>query len=236
MRDVSKKKEPILNSRDSFLLRLLALCLLVGILPNCGGKKKSQDIGIAVIPEKPIVLTADTKDSFGSIVKAPWFTVRPIISNGSDSTVTILALKFKTMGLDSSGSGMIEKEWGRVPSDFPWVRVISKDFSFTCDFTHFGEIPSKASDETLYLGGDKRCPPCDKNGNYDPVNFPDPFKPPLAVDGFCMTRPRFMLGDGPGGLNNTFTSWSVQIQPIGWFGSYNDPQDRFLKFSTFRTQ
>ncbi len=236
MTKVPLKRQCASGLRANLNLRMLAFVLMITLLPNCGAKKKSQEIGIAVLPEKPIVITADTKDIFDKEIKAPWFMVRPVISNGSSSTLTVITIKFTTMGLDSSGGGMIEKTWSGMPSDFRWTRPQGLS-SHSCDFSHFGEFKPGAADQTLYLGGDKICQPCDINGDPDP-EFRDPLLLPSepTSQGFCINRPRFALGDGPGGPSMSFTAWNVQIQPIGWFGTFNDPEDRFMKISSFRTQ
>lgn len=217
------------SKKRDFILRLLSFALVISALPGCG-HKKSKDIGMAVLPEKPIVITADAKDVFGQTTAAPWFAFRPVISNGSSSMVTIIALKLSITGLDEQGSiTTVTREY--VPSSWGWSRTTTTTgtsgpvtVTTPCQFTHFGEYASGIADQQLYLGGDASCPPCDSGGDSVPG------------DTFCVPRPEFRFGGGPGGPENAFTTWTVRMVPLGWFGSYLVSEDRFTGSATFRTQ
>lgn len=207
-----------------FILKCLTITALLFVLTHCG-HKRSKDVGTGVLPEKPIVITADAKDVFGTTIPAPWFSFRPVISNGADSPVTVISLKLSITGMDAA-SNITTVTHEYVPSGWAWSRttvVGTTAVVYACQFAHFGVFLSGEADQQLYLGGDSSCPPCDPGGN-------------APGSGFCVPRPIFYFGGGPGGPNNSFTTWTVQMTPTGWFGVYDNPEDRFTGMSTFRTQ
>lgn len=112
---------------------LICLFFLVG-LTNCGGEKTKSDLAeVEVIPEKPIVITAPTENERGQKVEPPWFEFRMRMMNGSDQSITIVAITLEVFGQGPTGV-MESKEVAFVPSDFNFS--LSEDTE--CKYTSFG--------------------------------------------------------------------------------------------------
>lgn len=190
----------------------LAAGLCVFLLSGCG-KKKSDDTSFGILPESPIVITADTKDNSGNPIKAPWFSFRVTASNNTDTLFTILALSLKVTGIDATG-GIKTTDVSFVPSDII-VNLIMGTETHTCAYTYFGEFASGQSKEFELKGDDTT------------------FQSGQTCSG---RHPLFYVSDNPKGPTGTMFRYSVKAKPLGWFGPYSAPEDRFETQFSFRTQ
>jgi hypothetical protein len=190
--------------------------LFITALSSCGGDEgKSGKVKLSIIPEKPIVITADSVDDNDNIIKAPWFSFRASMNNTSTDTVTVVALEVEVTGTDENGSTVSGKV-AFTPSQFN-TSIEKPDGSgatvtVDCKYTYFAQLAAgtTASDLKLY-GAD-----------------PDCGDPPV---------PTFYVGNNPKGREGSNNyRYTVKMKPLGWFGSYLLPTDRFERTQTFYTQ
>lgn len=190
--------------------------LFITALTSCGGDEgKSGKVKLAIIPEKPIVITADSVDDQDNAIKAPWFSFRASMNNTSTDTVTVVALEVEVTGTDGSGSTVSGKV-AFTPSQFN-TSIEKADPSGTtitveCKYTYFAQLTAGTvgADFKLY-GADPAC------GD-----------PPI---------PTFYVANNPKGREGSNNyRYTVKIKPLGWFGPYLLPTDRFERTQTFYTQ
>ena len=81
---------------------MIKLFALMAFFPSLA---LANDVAVMVLPNKPIVITADTTDSNGHVVKGPWFSFRTGMINHSQQPVTVVAMK-----VEVSGSSLIRKD------------------------------------------------------------------------------------------------------------------------------
>lgn len=186
--------------------------ILLGILSatalvSCGGDKdKSDKTKISLIPEKPIVITADIEQD-GSTVAAPWFKFYATITNPTAEPITIVALEVEVTGLNSSGSSTTNKVAFAASS---YNRTISVGTTtYDCDYPSFGTIAANSSAQ-LQLSGSSPCP-----SGIVGFTVPSNPKPPTGSENYRYT---------------------VKVKPLGWFGELTSPTDRYEKKQTFYTQ
>lgn len=141
-----------MNFRQHAFNILICLILLPGIT-SCGGEKsKSHGAEVEIIPEKPIVITADTKDGSGNDVKAPWFEFRMRINNNTGHEFTIVAVSAEIFAQGSSGQPETKiAAW--TPSDFDF----SLDEDTECKFSSFGTWEVGASQVLVLKNGIDAC-------------------------------------------------------------------------------
>jgi hypothetical protein len=183
----------------------VAICaLFLASLAQCAKKKsKSDGAEFGILPEKPIVILGDTKDSSGNDIKGPWFNFRVNMMNGTEDIVTIVALVLEVYAQDSSGQ-IVKADVAFTPAAFDFTLSEDKE----CKFSTFG---------TWTVG--------EKKGflleNSDPT---------------CTRIPVFYIGNNPSGISGKNYRYRVKVKPMGWFGTYDDPTDRFDKSFSFYTQ
>lgn len=181
---------------------------------GCGKKDKADDASFQTLPESPIVITADSLDWNGNKVKQPWFSFRVNSVNGTGDTYTLLALAITVMGIDKSGA-LKSTELGAVPGDFS-ITLVSGMTSYRCIFTNFG-VWTPGADQKLMLKGDTTSLGANLSCDNDYV-------------------PVFTIGDNPSGPSGKSFIYNVKVKPLGWFGNYDNPTDRFETSFKFRTK
>lgn len=170
-----------------------------------GGGGKSANTKIRILPEKPIVFTAPTKDMSGGTIQGPWFSFRMEVSNNTDETVTIQVLEADVSAQDANGQFVTTTATWSASALTKTVTVAGEDFE--CEFTDFGEI-APGTTQQLSLT------------NSEPL---------------CATLPEFIVGSNPKGDGENYR-YRVKVKPVGWFGTYAVPTDRYQKSATFFTQ
>lgn len=198
----------------SLALRLGLALFSVAFLAQCKKDSGSGKVKFEILPKKPIVFTADIEIN-GQTVSAPWFEFRVKAANSSaEKAVTITALKVTVAGVDDSGL-LVTNERTFVPSDFDFSLTIG-DSSIDCNFSHFGELDSGQTWTYLkLLGARSTC--------YS------------GVDSGTLV-PTFYVGSNPSGGASKNFNYSVELNPMGWFGSFDEPEDRFDGETSFYTQ
>lgn len=76
--------------------QLLSLLVFISF-----GAMASQSVTINISPDRPVVISADSKDGYGNDILAPWFHVRPMVINSGTEEVTVSAIQF---GVQESNS------------------------------------------------------------------------------------------------------------------------------------
>src|SRR5262249_47584877 len=104
------------------------------------------------------------------------------------------------------------------PSDYNYTLVCSTTVSVPITFQDFGEFAAGAT-------GDLRL-------TYRGVALPADCAG-LSPD---ITNVKVYIGNNPNSANLASYAYSVQLEPEGWFGTYNNPSDRFDKMIYFTTQ
>lgn len=202
---------------------IAGLLLPAMVLPcsGCGNNNKASGAIFETLPDSPIVITADTKDYAGNTIKAPWFSFRTNATNGTGSVFTLLSLTMKITGIDSTGA-VKTTAVGWSPSDFS-VSLPMGLSSYSCVFLHFG----------IYQPNDSKPLALDGDDHYvqDPTSPSDP-----NAKLYCKRIPLFMVGNNPSGPGDNAFIYSIIAKPLGWFGDYNNPTDRFETSYTFKTQ
>ena len=142
----------------------------------------------------------------GKDVKGPWFSFRLKMSNKTDQAITIPALAIKVFAEDSSGKRVIT-ELNFSASDFSYATTGTP--SIKCDFASFGTWQPGQNEVSFSL----------QNSN-------------PQCDGF----PIFSIGDGQKGKTGKNFNYTIEVTPVGWFGTYDTPADRFDTRFNFYTQ
>lgn len=196
------------------VFNIMIAVLLFSTLTSCGNNNsKSDKAKISIIPGKPIVITADTKIGDKEI-PAPWFNFRASMSNNSDTTVTIIALELEITGVGKTGTTTTGKA-GFVATDFnETIQYLAPGatapVNVECKYRYFAQLDPSTSSELKLMGAASVC------GTPTPV---------------------FYIGNNPTGPDNAPNyRYTVKIKPLGWFGTYDLPTDRFEKTQTFYTQ
>jgi hypothetical protein len=123
---------------------VLALASLI----QCGGKKSSSssDVKLEVIPEKPIVITANTTVN-GNAVPAPWVKFSVNLTNNSDKPLTIVAVTAKIYAPSTQDA----TDWAEDPAS----QASSTDTN-DCTYSTYGTWDPKES-KALELPGVTAC-------------------------------------------------------------------------------
>lgn len=190
---------------------LLASCLLICLnILSCGGEaSKSEQTSIEVLPESPIVITADIKDPS---ITAPWFRFQVKVTNTSDQPLTIVSLEVKVQAY-INGTNQ-EKTSATDPSEFNVDGATPQD---SCEYSSFGVIqPGETSFLVPTLYGDPTNPP---TCGIDRLTF------------YSQSNPK-----DPSSNTGTPPRYRVTVRPIGWFGTEDNPTDRYTKTFQFSTQ
>lgn len=182
----------------------------------CGKKKmRSDDAIMEINPERPIVITGSITigppDS-GIVIKGPWFKFTVSMDNQTDDKITVVSLTSKVSGIDSSG--MIQTSENTFdPSSNNYSTL-----TYNCVYRSYGTfdknntaVGSSTLDDSLFLSNENNPSGC----TYGGVTFYAP--------------------DNPTSLTGNY-SYHGQLKVLGWFGTYDDPTDRFEKTINFTTQ
>lgn len=183
-------------------------------LTSCGNdSSKSDKAKLSILPSKPIVITADTVDMNDEQIKGPWFSFRASMSNMSTDIVTIVALEIEVTGLSKSGMPTTSTV-SFTPAEFNDSIEVSDGAGGTttveCKFLYFAQLdPSTSAD--FKLGG--------------------------AATACGTPTPLFYIGNNPPGPEGSTTfRYTLKMKPLGWFGTYALPTDRYQRTQTFYTQ
>ncbi|MBX3021501.1 MAG: hypothetical protein KF799_07480 [Bdellovibrionales bacterium] len=190
-------------------LKLVTLIVLAALLAQCGGKKsRSAEASTwAVLPNEPIVILGPTKDSTGADVQGPWFAFRLQMSNSDTETITIMAIDLTITGTDPAG-GITTKSITFTPTMFDHSYT-DNDVEKQCKYYSFGEIPAGGANIDLSL------PTADVN---------------------CTLQPYFVVGDlGRKDVGSSYR-YRVKARPLGWFGPFANPKDRYDMSFDFNTK
>lgn len=189
--------------------------LFIAATTSCGSNSsKSEKAKMSILPEKPIVITADTVDGDDNTITAPWFSFRASMSNSGTDQVTIVALEVEVTGTSESGTPTT----GTVsfsPSEFNGSIEIADPSGQTtitveCKFWYFAEVGAGQTKDFKLYGADSRC------GTPTPV---------------------FFVGSNPKGPKNSPNyRYTLRMKPLGWFGTFALPTDRYERTQTFYTQ
>ncbi len=200
--------------------RILQLCALVVIavgVVHCSGDDESSKVKFYTVPENPIVITADTTDSNGKDVGAPWFSHRTKVDNTSSKDVTIIAFNYKVKAISQFGT-TIKVESAITASNYNFTYNISDDETCEYVFENFDTISAGATNTFVTISdvpeGPATCPIADHQVIY------------------------FYIGGNPNKDDDKVSNYfyTVEYNPLGWFGGVNDPEDRFEKQEFFFTQ
>ncbi len=203
---------PIVKLRSVIALGLTsAMVFTLG----CSGKTKSDGASIEINPERPIVIGASIKiGSDETEIVGPWFKFTVPFDNQTDEIITVVSVQTEVTG--TSENGRFETVDGTYD---PSTNNYSTDF-IECNYRHYGEFAPKnratgspTTDDLLHLASGGGNPTGCATGT---VTFyaqgnPDP---------------------GTGGSYN----FSGKLKVVGWFGTYENPTDRFEKTVYFSTQ
>lgn len=199
-----------LSKFGSVALASVALTIL-----GCGKKSKSDGAKITVNPKSPIVITGNIKIGRpGSelSIDGPWFKFTVKMDNQTEEEITVVAMMAKVTG--SNQAGVFETNEVTIDPS-------SDDYStdlLLCVYRHFGTFPPKnlentdESDNSLYL--------------------PSTLNPAACIDG---TKTFYIGGNPNPGVNGSY-HYTGKMTLLGWFGTYDDPTDRFEKDVYFVTQ
>lgn len=204
----------------SYLLKSFVVFTAVAICA-CGKKSKSSDVTISVQPSQPIVFTSDLSYQNGTTtvkIKAPWFKFGVSMNNTSDQPITIIGLHIEVSSTDSTGQTKTNSV-DLDPSTSNYT-VTTGGNTITCTYTDFGQFDVKGvpggpsfNNTTLYsipsAGSTTGCP---------------------------IVAPTFYIGSNPIETDQTSFIYRVKVKPLGWFGTRNQPADRYEGTFTFSTQ
>ena len=188
---------------------LLGLVLpTLAVLAHCGGKKsESGKVTFEMVPDKPIVITADTTVNQIAIPK-PWFKFSVNVTNGSEKPVTIVAMTAIITApgaFDTTGWAEDPASQAQTLSTGTSSAIVS---SVSCTYTTYGTWgPNEVK----------------------PIGLPSP------VDACNIPSHPFYIGGLKDSSNGSYR-YKVQLKPIGWFGTETAPTDRFDGSVTFYTQ
>jgi hypothetical protein len=188
-----------------------AVFMLIPLLAQCGGKKsRSSNTTFEVLPDEPIVILGDTLDQNGNSIKGPWFQFRVAMTNNDTSSkITVVALELTITSEDNTGS-IKSTDVSFSPTTFNHSISDGGTGTIDCKYTDFGEFSPGVPKGFLLL---------------------DPLQP-----GKCDAIPVFMIGGGTSGISGHNFRYRVKARPLGWFGPYATPEDRFDTFFNFSTK
>jgi len=132
------------------VLQILLIPLALFALAQCNEKGESHKAKFTVMPEKPIVILADTTVN-GQDVKGPWFRFKLRMRNDSSQTITIVALQLKITSVVDPVASPFTKAWDAGSFN------INTD-TLTCLFTYFGEWLPNTENEFMLLPDPGTCP------------------------------------------------------------------------------
>lgn len=199
-----------LSAFASFVLLFTSLAVL-----GCSqAKSKSQEVDVEVIPNKPIVFTANasvpTEGGGSRTINAPWVKFNVKIKNASDSPILVIGLKAKASIGTTNGGGQSTGDASFDPSGFNYTDT-SVDPAISCSYNDFGDFA--AGSDAAYL-------------NLFPTEGTDGGCSKFTVD--------FYFSGMPAGSSYRY---KLEVTPLGYFiNSDNEPSDRFERSEIVRTQ
>lgn len=136
-------------------IRKALLILLIPLIGQCGGKKgKSAEVEIEAIPDKPVVINADST-SGDKTYKKPWFKFQVKLTNNSDTKITIVALETETVSTTISGFNTMK---GAVDPSTHNKTISINDVVHECNYASYGTIDAKSSGFLQISHQDPECP------------------------------------------------------------------------------
>lgn len=211
-----------ISTRYLRTLRTIGLCaLLVFGAAQCSNKGKSSKIDLEVTPDQPIVITGDFKIGDRTI-SSPWFKFKVKVTNNSDEPVTILSLSMIVDGFSTDGQ-FIEKKATIGPSDANFTMDCTTDITWSVEYDTFGTFDPGES-KYLYL--------------VPSLSSPSPNIGACSTATATINKVWLYLGGNPNKDTDHVSSYSyrVTLTPVGWFGTNEEPTDRFEKSIYFSTQ
>lgn len=189
--------------------------LLVGLWSaRCGSAGKSSQITMSVIPGQPNVITADFPYNATTTISAPWYAFQVNVHNGSDETITIIALQLHVTGMRADGT-VVSKDIVISPTMYNYTANCGSTTQ-EVDFSDFGEFAPNATGQL----------------SLTPRNV-------TTICGGAITPqiPLLYAGGNPSknGDHVLNYSYTVQMSPAGWFGTHNAPDQRLDKVVIFGT-
>jgi len=194
----------------------LAIRALVGALAlttlACGKKGKAENAKLKINPTKPIVITGDIKigGADGTTVTGPWYKFTVKMENGTDETITIVSVIAEATGSDGGTFKTVENTFDPSMGDY------STEF-YECFYRSFGEFKPK-----------KEAP-----NDPDSLHFPSTDNNNTNCRSGTVT---FYSSGNPKSEISKNYRYNGKLKIIGWFGTYDDPTDRFEKTVYFSTQ
>lgn len=203
----------------NIFLKMLFLIVVIAQV-SCSGDSGVSDVKFRVVPNNPIVITGDINIG-NKIVKAPWFSFRVQVKNGSKKPVTLVAIQNALSIINDYGAEKTN-EATFAPSVLNFSRVITvagEDVTCNYEFNAFETIAANSTDfvelsvSANEVAGTTGCG---------------------AVTISSIT---FYSDSNPGVADSVSSyNYNVTMKPLGWFGTYADPEDRFEKQEFFSTQ
>lgn len=194
-----------------------SIFILSAFFVSCGGNSDISKVDFSTVPENPIVITGPTKVG-DKKVDANWFSLRIKAKNASKKTVTLVAIKHVARVTSDYGVE-IKTEFYGIPADFNFSYTVG-DTSCSYEFNAFDPIPPNTSETFITVSGAEKSGTagCIATFQSDPLVFYLGGNPTLEKDGV-----------------SSF-AYSVDLVPLGWFGTYDEPEDRFEKTEFYQTQ
>lgn len=202
--------------------RVIAISVICfSLLASCGNKSESDQVDVYVIPTQPVVITSDFNIPGGQSVTAPWFSFNVEVANNSPDPVTVMSITVNVTATATGGGPPLTATANLSPSTNTITLNCNNATTVPLTFTSFGTIPA-GSVQYLSLIYSGPALPADCDG----------ISPNLS-------NPTFYVGGNPkvGGTGGaTSYNYSVQVQPVGWFGTLTSPTGRFTKSIYITTQ
>lgn len=191
-------------------------CFFVG---SCNKNSESSLVLVTISPGQPSVITGNYVIGTQTI-QAPWFEFVVTVTNNSPETVSIIGLQVSVTAIKSDGTkatNIVTVSPGQYNYTLACNDATSADIQFT-DFGQFAPGESGPLALTYRLAGTLPTACQTANPNITPATF--------------------FIGGNPDKATQQVVSFTydVEMQPLGWFGTLNQPDKRFDKTVFFSTQ
>lgn len=216
--------------------RLVPTLAVLLLLTGCGGAKSmSSQVALTVYPTQPIVFTSPVTLPNGTTIMPPWFSFQLGVNNNTTGTtgdayssVTIEAVSVIVTGPGAGGAIMTQTTQFN-PSINNQVNA-----DFQCNYVDFGQFDRGGTTLANLLATNMniKFPASGVNGD-KLFSLPDlqTGACPIAGSTFYVS-----IQGAPTGTMTQVYNYSVQIQPIGWFGNRLSQQQRFQNAVFVTTQ
>jgi len=189
----------------------------LGTLAQCGGEaSKSSKAEVTVVPGKPMVISAPITVK-GKVIAAPWFNFQVSMKNGSDEPITLMAIELEITGTNSSGVPDVRKV-AFAAGSFNYSLSLNDEINIECNFANFGTWAPGEEKRFELSGAQGICHDPDNDGSPDPL------------------YPLFYVDSNPSGPTGRNFNYRVKMKPIGYFGTPDEPTNRFEKTVFFSTR